>query len=89
MYADETTIYLEDFPAINREQEINRDLEKPNIWFQLNKLTLNVDKTKCMLFHKRRDVPPNNMSMNNIPIDIQGVPKKERHFKYICKVANN
>ena len=20
--------------------------------------------------------------------DIQGVPKKERHFKYICKVAN-
>ena len=20
---------------------------------------------------------------------IQGVPKKERHFKYICKVANN
>ena len=21
--------------------------------------------------------------------NIQGVPKKERHFKYICKVANN
>ena len=61
MYADDTTIYfnLEDFPANNREQEINRELEKLNIWFQLNKLTLNVDKTKCMLFHKRRAVPPN------------------------------
>ena len=79
MYADDTTIYfnLEDFPANNREQEINRELEKVNLWFQLNKLTLNVDKTKCMLFHKRRAVPPINMSMNNIPIDI--VP----HFNYL------
>ena len=72
MYADDTTIYfnLEDFLAINREQKINRELEKVNIWLQLNKLTLNVDKTKCMLFHKRRAVPPTNMSINNIPIDI-------------------
>ena len=79
MYADDTTIYfnLEDFPANNREQEINRELEKLNIWFQLNKLTLNVDKTKCMLFHKRRAVPPINMSMNNIPIDIV------QHFNYL------
>ena len=55
MYANDTTIYfnLEKFPAINREQGINRELEKVNIWFRLNKLTLNVDKTKCMLFHKR------------------------------------
>ena len=22
-------------------------------------------------------------------LDIQGVQKKERHFKYICKIANN
>ena len=44
MYADDTTIYfnLEDFPALNREQEINKELEKLNTWFQLNKLTLNV-----------------------------------------------
>ena len=61
MYADDTTIYfnLEDFPALNREQEINKELEK-----------LNVDKTKYMFFHKRRAVPSINLSMNNIPIDI-------------------
>ena len=43
MYADDTTIYfnLEDFPALNREQEINKELEKLNLWFKLNKLTLN------------------------------------------------
>ena len=79
MYADDTTIYfnLEDFPAIHREHEISKELEKLNIWFQLNKLTLNVDKTKCMLFHKRRAVTPINISMNNMPIDI--VP----HFNYL------
>ena len=79
MYADDTTIYfnLADFPALNREQEINKELEKLNIWFKLNKLTLNVDKTKCMFFHKRRAVPSINLSMNNIPIDI--VP----HFNYL------
>ena len=79
MYADDTTIYfnLEDFPVLNREQEINKELEKLNLWFKLNKLTLNVDKTKCMFFHKRRAVPSINLSMNNIPIDI--VP----HFNYL------
>ena len=72
MYADDTIIYfnLEDFPALNREQEINKELEKLNLWFKLNKLTLNVDKTKCMFFHKRRSVPSMNLSINNIPIDI-------------------
>ena len=79
MYVDDTTIYfnLEDFPAIHREHEINKELEKLNIWFQLNKLTLNVDKTKCMFFDKRRAVTPINISMNNMPIDI--VP----HFNYL------
>ena len=77
MYADDTTIYfnLEDFPAFNREQDVNKELLKVNIWLKLNKLTVNVDKTKCMFFHKRRAVPPIKLSMNNIPIDI--VP----HFK--------
>ena len=40
-------------------------------------MTINVDKTKCMLFHKRRAVTPINISMNNMPIDI--VP----HFNYL------
>ena len=33
MYADDTTIYfnLEDFPSLNRQYEINRELEKNNI----------------------------------------------------------
>ena len=56
MYADDTTIYfnLNDFPLINREIEINSELEKVNTWLKLNKLAINVDKSKCMFFKKRR-----------------------------------
>ena len=56
IYADDTTIYfnLDDFPLVNREIEINCELDKVNAWFKLNKLSINVDKTKCMFFHKRR-----------------------------------
>ena len=56
MYADDTTIYfnLEDFPATNREIAINKELDKVNVWLKLNKLTLNVEKTKCMFFRKKR-----------------------------------
>ena len=54
MYADDTTIYfnLEDFPANNREIAINKELDKVNVWLKLNKLTLNVEKTKCMFSGK-------------------------------------
>ena len=57
MYADDTTIYfnLEDFRLEDREVDllINDEIEKVNKWLKLNKLALNVDKTKSMLFHKR------------------------------------
>ena len=60
MYADDTTIFfnLNDFPVINREVEINSELEKVNTWLKLNKLAINVDKSKCMFFHKRRAITP-------------------------------
>ena len=72
MYADDTTIYfnLEDFPIENREVLINNELEKVNKWLKLNKPAVNVDKTKSMLFHKRRPVTPIQFSMNNRKIDV-------------------
>ena len=84
MYADNTTIYfnLEDFSSLNREYKINRELEKVNTWFQLNKLTLNVEKTKCMFFHKRQTVDPIHILLNNKAIDI--VPQ----FNYLCIILD-
>ena len=79
MYADDTTIYfnLEDFPLEDREVLINDEIEKVNKWLKLNKLVVNVDKTKSMLFHKRRPVIPIQFSMNNRVIDVV------LHFNYL------
>ena len=38
---------LDDFPLVNREIEINCELEKVNTWLKLNKLVINVDKKAC------------------------------------------
>ena len=55
MYADDTTIYfnLEDFDNLTKETDINKELEKVHIWLKLNKLSLNTQKTKLMLFHRQ------------------------------------
>ena len=67
MYADDTTIYfnLEDFSPEMREAEINAELEKVNVWLKLNKLTLNTNKTKLMIFHRK----PRHISELNIVIN--------------------
>ena len=55
MYADDTTIYfnLEEFDNLNKEGDINGELEKVNTWLKLNKLSLNAQKTKLMVFHRK------------------------------------
>ena len=72
MYADDTTIYfnLNNFPFVNREIEINCELEKVNTWLKLNKLAINVDKRKCMFFHKHRSITPLQFLMNNRATDV-------------------
>ena len=67
MYADDTTIYFnqEVFPKINRSTSINMELEKLSIWLKLNKLTLNVEKTKYMIFRKRRKIDYLSLKINN------------------------
>ena len=53
MYADGTTIYfnLEDGDPTCIDADITNELEKVNIWLKLNKMSLNTQKTKLMVFH--------------------------------------
>ena len=50
---------------------------KVNTWLKVNKLSLNVEKTKCMLFHKRRQLNPIQFSINGRDIDVVS------HFNYL------
>ena len=56
MYADDTTIYfnLEDFDRYNLEQDITNELENITLSLKRNKLSLNVQKTKFMIFHRKQ-----------------------------------
>ena len=49
-------LFKKTFLKFNRSTSINIELEKFSIWFKLNKLTLNVEKTKYMIFRKRRKI---------------------------------
>ena len=67
MYTNDTTIYFcqEDFSKINRSTSINMELEKLIAWLKLNKLTLNVEKTKYLIFRKRRKIDFLSLKINN------------------------
>ena len=72
LYADNTTLYFkrEHFTPHNANLEINNELSKVMNWLKLNKLSLNVQKTKYMTFHKsQKNVTPLHLSIDDIPID--------------------
>ena len=66
LYADDTSLTEPLCDAINRE--LNKICE----WLALNKLSLNVKKTKMMVFHYRQRNIKNmipKLKINNIPIE--------------------
>ena len=65
MYADDTTLFCNMSQTLD-ESRINLEIDKINIWLASNKLSLNVKKTKCMVFHttnKKVDYP--TLRINN------------------------
>ena len=56
MYADDTTLFccLEDITSDNKELVLNNELQCVHSWLKANRLSLNVKKTKYMLFRKQK-----------------------------------
>ena len=72
MYADDTTIYfnIEEFDQYNLQQDITKELENITLWLKGNKLSLNVQKTKLMVFHrKQKQIKELNIVINGITIE--------------------
>ena len=55
-YADDTTLLssLGNFVNADSDLLINKELFKINEWLVINKLSLNIAKSKCMVFHMHR-----------------------------------
>ena len=80
MYADDTTLLLNSSDPNTLQNDFNSNLVRIADWFQANKLTLNIKKTKLMLFgskqslHKFKDV---SLIYNGVSIE------RVEKFKYL------
>ena len=74
IYADDTTlsstlnVFSDNTHDRNLESLINEELVKINDWLKINKLSLNVVKSKFMIFQKK-NIQILNLKIDNINID--------------------
>ena len=85
MYADDTTLFccLEDITSKNKAHTLNIELEGVHSWLKANRLTLNVNKTKYMLFSKRKNNLPAEINLRINYNNIQSVTE----FKFFSSLS--
>ena len=54
LYADDTTVIIKDKEISILLKTLKVELEKLSIWLKANKLSLNVQKTYYLVFHRAR-----------------------------------
>ena len=52
LFADDTTLIVD--LDVYDQTIINRELKKLSLWLKLNKLSINVNKSKCIVFRQRQ-----------------------------------
>ena len=84
LYADDTCIYISGSDINALFDVLNIELAALLEWLNTNKLTLNVDKTFYVLFHRRR------IKTANVKLTIgQGTLKQTSHYKYLGLIIDN
>ena len=71
MYADDTTLTCSAESADTLQVQRNSDLSKIPTWLKVNKLTLNVKKTKYMLIGSR---PKLELLSDNFGVKVNNIP---------------
>ena len=79
LFADDTNIYYESKSLIEIEKAMNRELDKLYLWLNINRLSLNIEKTNFIIFH-----PYNKPTKQKINIKINKKAISEKAFiKYL------
>ena len=92
LFADDTTFQMSGNDLDLLIQNANLELEKASVWFKANKLTLNVDKTKFMLFSEKSiDLAEygKNLQIGSQTIEQIGSKCKEKYFKFVGHVLDD
>ena len=85
LYADDTCVLLNGNDYLSLIASLNSELDKLSIWLCANKLSLNVQKTYFMVFHraKIKIVNPIDVTMNNCYL------KKTDSLKYLGVIIDH
>ena len=69
LYADDTFLCAQNSNTSLLEDDVNRELSKVYNWMRSNRLTLNIQKSKCMIITKRKTVLPLTIKLNNVELE--------------------
>ena len=73
LYADDTTLMFSPSKTMNDatlNRRLNTELKSISDWFQTNKLSLNIDKTKYIVFHRPKAKAPDvKLSINGVDLE--------------------
>ena len=90
LFADDTTFQVSGFDLEQLFNYANSELEKSAVWFRANKLTLNVKKTKFLLFsNSNLEVGTNELRIGNKKVEQIGTNCKDRYFKFVGHVLDD
>ena len=65
LYADDTNMFFTGDDLTKLYRDINIDLEKIVTWLNANRLSLNINKSHCMLFTRKKAAYDRNIKINN------------------------
>ena len=92
LFADDTTFQVSGLDLNSLFTSANAELEKASTWFRVNKLTLNVDKTKFMVFSEK-DINLNALGLKlrigATEIEQIGSNCKEKYFRFVGHVLDD
>ncbi len=85
LFADDTSVFIEGHTYNDTIRMLNNELEHIFIWLSSNKLTLNIEKTHYMVFHRAKI--KDRLSIN---VRMQGRPVNEaKSIKFLGVIIDN
>ena len=70
-FADDTTLLFSSSDIKILNEILEREANKVILWFNANKLIINLTKTNCMIFSNKRNIPQLNITLNNTVLEVQ------------------
>ena len=86
LFADDTTFQMSSNNLVNLVSDSNEELKKVTEWCNCNRLTINVSKTKYMIFRHKNMLISNNdlhLHIGNEEIERIGHNSREQKFKFL------